>query len=203
MKHSNQNPGNLVLEPKKLEPFADSNCVLRWTLPQSEILIWKKLSLQESLSNLAKIGAFLDQKLWQKLYLEATIEKNNLSKSNPIIQNDDSKPKSSNLENKNLPEKTTTSLNYLADLHLKTLLIFWETSDLELWAVMSATFWEREIKNWLLENNYKTGDFLWPLRVALSGQKQSPSPFEILACLDYESTKQRIKLCLKDTNLQN
>ena len=203
MKYSNQNPGNLVLEPKKLEPFADSNCVLRWTLPQSEILIWKKLSLQESLSNLAKIGAFLDQELWQKLYLEVTIEKNNLSKNNPIIQNDDSKAKSSNLENENSPEKTTTSLNYLADLHQKTLLIFWETGDLELWAVMSATFWEREIKNWLLENNYKTGDFLWPLRVALSGQKQSPSPFEILACLDYDSTKKRIELCLKDTNLQN
>lgn len=195
MKYSNQDPKNLVLEPKKLEPFADSHCVLRWTLPQSEILIWKKSTLQESLSNLAKIGAFLDQKLWQKLYLEITIEKNNLSKNNLIIQNEDNpKPKSLNLENENL---------LLADLHQKTLLIFWETGDLELWAVMSATFWEREIKNWLLENNYKTGDFLWPLRVALSGQKQSPSPFEILACLDYDSTKQRIELCLKDTNLQN
>jgi len=90
-------------------------------------------------------------------------------------------------------EKSEISLK---EIHQSTLLSFWRTGDLELWADLAGTFWEREIKNWLIENNYKTGDFLWPLRVTLSGQKQSPSPFEILACLDLLETKKRIETCL-------
>jgi glutamyl-tRNA synthetase len=30
------------------------------------------------------------------------------------------------------------------------------------------------------QKGWKNGDTLWPLRVALSGMKQSPSPFELL-----------------------
>lgn len=46
----------------------------------------------------------------------------------------------------------------------------------------------------LLENIAKErrGDVLWPLRVALSGKKESPSPFEIMEALGKEETLKRI-----------
>jgi nondiscriminating glutamyl-tRNA synthetase len=42
----------------------------------------------------------------------------------------------------------------------------------------------------------KRGDFLWPLRVALSGAQKSPSPFEILFVLGREASLQRITKAL-------
>jgi|688.fasta_scaffold58263_3 glutamyl-tRNA synthetase len=52
--------------------------------------------------------------------------------------------------------------------------------------------WELKIKAWLTENDKKTGDYLWPLRVTLSGKQKSPSPFELLAILDKEEAGKRI-----------
>lgn len=43
---------------------------------------------------------------------------------------------------------------------------------------------EVKIKEYLRERGVGLGDALWPLRVALSGQKNSPSPFEIMAVLE-------------------
>lgn len=40
----------------------------------------------------------------------------------------------------------------------------------------------------------KKGEWLWPLRVALSGKRVSPSPFEIIAGLSKEETLRRIRL---------
>ncbi|MDI3496509.1 MAG: glutamyl-tRNA synthetase [Patescibacteria group bacterium] len=48
----------------------------------------------------------------------------------------------------------------------------------------------------ITENNGKNGDFLWPLRVALSGLKNSPGPFEIAWALGKEETINRIKSAL-------
>jgi len=44
----------------------------------------------------------------------------------------------------------------------------------------------------LKEQNKKLGDYLWPLRVALSGLKASPSPFEIAAVLGPTETLAKI-----------
>jgi len=44
-----------------------------------------------------------------------------------------------------------------------------------------------------LREKYGTGELLWPLRVALSGQRNSPGPFEIMEILGKEKTLQRIK----------
>jgi len=38
---------------------------------------------------------------------------------------------------------------------------------------------EEKIGEWVKENNLQTGSVLWPMRVALSGQENSPGPFEI------------------------
>lgn len=52
---------------------------------------------------------------------------------------------------------------------------------------------EELIFSWIKNNEKKNGDYLWPLRVALSGEKNSPSPFEIAAVLGREKTLARIE----------
>ena len=52
---------------------------------------------------------------------------------------------------------------------------------------------ETELKKTIAENNIGTGDLLWPLRVALTGEKASPSPFEVAWVLGKKETIQRIK----------
>lgn len=39
---------------------------------------------------------------------------------------------------------------------------------------------EQLVKAWIAEKSWQNGEVLWPLRVALSGQEKSPSPFELL-----------------------
>jgi glutamyl/glutaminyl-tRNA synthetase len=52
--------------------------------------------------------------------------------------------------------------------------------------------WEDELKLWINCNSKDAGSYFWPLRTALSGRAKSPSPFEILAILDYDETANRI-----------
>jgi len=48
-----------------------------------------------------------------------------------------------------------------------------------------------------LTEKHGTGELLWPLRVALSGQKSSPGPFEIMEVLGKKTTLERIKQAIK------
>lgn len=52
---------------------------------------------------------------------------------------------------------------------------------------------EKNIVDYLKNNNKSLGDYLWPLRVSLSGQKASPGPFEIAAVLKKDETLAKIK----------
>ena len=60
-------------------------------------------------------------------------------------------------------------------------------------------FWTKEdleelVIAWIKEKKEgKNGDYLWPLRVSLSGLKNSPSPFEIAFVLGKEESLRRIK----------
>lgn len=56
---------------------------------------------------------------------------------------------------------------------------------------------EKIIFEWLKDNNKKTGDYLWPLRVSLSGQKNSPGPFELAWALGKTETLERIERAIK------
>lgn len=56
---------------------------------------------------------------------------------------------------------------------------------------------ETGILDWLKRNNKKTGDYLWPLRVALTGLKNSPGPFEVAWALGKEESLTRIEKALK------
>ena len=52
---------------------------------------------------------------------------------------------------------------------------------------------EEILFKWIEDNQYGKGDVLWPLRVALSGQKNSPGPTEIAQALGKTKTLQRIE----------
>lgn len=56
---------------------------------------------------------------------------------------------------------------------------------------------EETILAWIKEGGRKNGDYLWPLRVALSGLKNSPGPFEIAGALGREETLSRLEKALK------
>ena len=49
-----------------------------------------------------------------------------------------------------------------------------------------------------LAEKYGSGELLWPLRVALTGQKASPGPFEIAEILGKKKTLKRVQEA-KDT----
>lgn len=52
---------------------------------------------------------------------------------------------------------------------------------------------EEIILLYLKEKNHKNGDFLWPWRVALTGEKASPSPFEVAAVLGKGQVEARLE----------
>lgn len=56
---------------------------------------------------------------------------------------------------------------------------------------------EDKIINWIKKNNYGIGDILWPMRVALSGQQNSPSPFEIAWVLGKKTVIERLNQAQK------
>jgi len=58
-------------------------------------------------------------------------------------------------------------------------------------------FLETQIFTFIKDRGAKNGDYLWPLRVALSGLKNSPGPFEIASILGPIETLKRLKIALK------
>ena len=52
---------------------------------------------------------------------------------------------------------------------------------------------EQKVKAWISEKKFDTGSALWPMRVALSGKKDSPGPFEIAEVLGRENTVDRLQ----------
>lgn len=51
---------------------------------------------------------------------------------------------------------------------------------------------EQKIGEWIKQNEYQTGSVLWPLRVALSGQQNSPGPYEIAEVLGKDESLKRL-----------
>lgn len=60
---------------------------------------------------------------------------------------------------------------------------------------------EKFIKKAIEENSKGVGETLWPMRVALTGQRHSPSPFEVAAVLGPEKTLKRLAVAID--KLQN
>ena len=55
---------------------------------------------------------------------------------------------------------------------------------------------EDDLRAFIADKGWSNGDTLWPLRVALSGQKQSPSPFELLWAYGKERSLARVRSAL-------
>lgn len=98
------------------------------------------------------------------------------------------------------------------ELKYESELLIWKTLSLEdvknnlkeilevLENVSEADWTKKKLENivisYLKANDKKNGDYLWPLRVALSGQKNSSSPFELAWALGKEKSVMRIKKSL-------
>ncbi len=66
---------------------------------------------------------------------------------------------------------------------------------------ISVQDWNKEkmqilVGEWIAKNEFSNGSVLWPLRVSLSGQQNSPGPFEIAEVLGKEKTIERIKTAI-------
>jgi len=79
------------------------------------------------------------------------------------------------------PSQAKTNLNELLNQLAKINESDWEVKTIE-----------NIIVSWLKDNNRSLGDYLWPMRVALSGRRASPSPFEIAAVIGKEETIEKI-----------
>ena len=56
---------------------------------------------------------------------------------------------------------------------------------------------ERHFKKIIAAENLNTGELLWPLRVALTGEQASPSPFEVIWVLGQKETLKRIQQAIE------
>ncbi len=72
---------------------------------------------------------------------------------------------------------------------LEALVVYLNTIDTQDW---NKALLEQKIGDWIKEKQYGVGDVLWPLRVSLSGQKNSPPPFDIAEILGKETSLTRI-----------
>jgi nondiscriminating glutamyl-tRNA synthetase len=91
----------------------------------------------------------------------------------------------------------------------KTMLVWKKSSAEELVSLLpelkdvldkiSVQEWIREkleikIGEWIKEKEYSVGSVMWPLRVALSGQENSPGPFEIAEVLGKDESLRRLSV---------
>lgn len=78
---------------------------------------------------------------------------------------------------------------------LPELVAFLETVSDSKWSKQDL---ETELKAWIAEKGYTVGSVMWPMRVALSGQENSPGPFEIAEVLGKELVLERLRLGLNN-----
>jgi len=55
---------------------------------------------------------------------------------------------------------------------------------------------EEALMTYIKAKELKTGDYLWPMRVALTGRKASPSPFDVAEVLGKEGSLKRVKFAV-------
>ncbi|MBI2038230.1 MAG: glutamate--tRNA ligase [Candidatus Magasanikbacteria bacterium] len=77
---------------------------------------------------------------------------------------------------------------------LPKLIEFFDTVDENDW---DKQVLEEKTKIWIAEKGFSVGSVLWPMRVALSGQENSPGPFEIAEVLAKKQTITRLQIALE------
>lgn len=89
--------------------------------------------------------------------------------------------------------KEQTSEDAITRLHaVRELLLIIPASD---WS--APTTLETKIKQMIVERGWGNGEVLWPLRVTLSGKKQSPPPFELLFTFGEKASLARIDQAIR------
>lgn len=68
-------------------------------------------------------------------------------------------------------------------------------------STISVQDWNKErlpilVGKWIIQNSFANGVVLWPLRVSLSGQQNSPGPFEIAEVLGKEESLKRLNMAI-------
>lgn len=76
---------------------------------------------------------------------------------------------------------------------LKEINIEMEKISLDSW---NKEYLEQHLLGWIKEQGRANGDYLWPLRYALTGQQYSPGPFEVADALGPEESLRRVKVAL-------
>jgi len=113
---------------------------------------------------------------------------------------------------KTLGDITEVAAFFFKDLEYSVQLLIWKTLTLsdvknnlkELLSILekiSENDWtkenlEEEIFMYLKSHDKKNGDYLWPWRVAVTGEKNSPSPFEVSGALGKEKTLKRLEAAI-------
>ena len=87
---------------------------------------------------------------------------------------------------KSTPEETRERLNGLVEC----------CTGLDEQAFASPSALEEKIMGLISARGWGNGDTLWPMRVALTGRRASPSPFEVAWALGQEATIKRLKRAL-------
>ena len=77
--------------------------------------------------------------------------------------------------------------------HQSILSNFYRNNLLETYLDQSTIWWENKIKEYLVSENRDFGEYLWPLRIVLSGKSKSPSAFEIMVIIGQIESVRRIK----------
>lgn len=104
-----------------------------------------------------------------------------------------------------------TDFFFTNELHYETELLLWKKNTAAetgryltevLAELENITDWsqknlEHTILPWIKQHGYGNGDVLWPLRVALTGQRASPSPFEVAAVLGQKRSCQRVQTAIE------
>jgi glutamyl-tRNA synthetase len=144
---------------------------------------------------LKQIKADISEQLAEKI---VTIEQERLKKLNDITQN------LSFLINNELnyqPEllvwkKSTQEETKRNLITLQEFITSFKESDFK-----SIKSLETKIMPWIKSNNFGVGDMLWPMRVSLSGQQNSPSPFELAWVLGKNTTLNRLNQAIANLNI--
>ena len=146
----------------------DNNRILAHILDTTRVTLLSEATLESDTVNDYRLE---DQSIvaWKKITLEESIA--NLREITPVIES--------------IINKYSTQKSHLLTI-LNKVNIYQEYSDLQ-----KAI--ETNIKQWLSDNSKDVGSYLWPLRVILSGQAKSPSPFELLAIINNEEILRRLK----------
>jgi glutamyl/glutaminyl-tRNA synthetase len=161
-------------EQNRIKCFAPTERVktqyLAWSMDKTRITTLNEFGLEsDCILNYQTTEAELVK--WKKITLEESIE--NLKELLPVLQ-----------------------LIYAKLEPQRNHLFAREINELPMGLESQTKLWEDELKSWINENGKDAGSYFWPLRTALSGKAKSPSPFEILAILDYKEVESRLKLII-------